>query len=140
MSQETTYAGILGEWQRLLVPLKANSEALANLEPLRVKMEAVLERAVALSKEQAVSKATKQQATKDLRTLVPEGRRLATLLRAGVREHFGPRAEKLAEFNLQPFRGRQRNVKPAPDGPATTPGGTPTSPSTPLKATDTPVS
>ena len=137
MSQETTYAGILGEWQRLLVSLTANSEALTNLEGLRLKLESVLERAVALTKEQAATKAAKQQASKDLRALIPEGRRLATLLQRGVREHFGPRAEKLAEFNLQPFRGRPR--KPATDKPEE-PGGTPAPPSPTLKGADSPVS
>jgi len=43
------------------------------------------------------------------------GRRLATVLRTSVREHYGNRNQKLAEFGLQPLRGRPRN--PARDNP-----------------------
>jgi hypothetical protein len=35
MSQERTYAGITGDWQRLLVPVKANGEELVHLQPFR---------------------------------------------------------------------------------------------------------
>ena len=74
MSQETTYAGILGDWQRLLGPLKDNSEELVALEGLRAKLEGLLAQALAIQKEQAANKAAKQEATKRLRGIVPEGR------------------------------------------------------------------
>jgi hypothetical protein len=121
MSQETTYAGIVGDWQRLLEPVKANGEELAHLEVPRAKLEALVSRAVELNKEQAARTAAKQEASKQLRAILTEGRRLATLLRTAVKEHYGPRAEKLTEFELQPFRGRApRKLKPAPEGPVAT--------------------
>ena len=41
-----------------------------------------------------------------------EAERLGTVLRLGVKQHFGIRAEKLVEFNLQPFRGRKKAAPP----------------------------
>ena len=117
MAQETTYAGIVGDWQRLLAPVKANGEELAHLEVPRAKLEALVARVVELNKEQAARTAAKQEASKQLRVLLPAGNRLANLLRVGIREHYGPEAEKLAEFTLQPFRGRApRKPKPTPEG------------------------
>ena len=46
-----------------------------------------------------------------------EGQRVANAVRSLLKEPYGLRAEKLAEFGLQPFRGRSRKVKP--DVPAT---------------------
>ena len=37
-------------------------------------------------------------------------RKLATVLRAAVRERYGKRSEKLAELGLQPLRFRQRSA------------------------------
>src|SRR5262245_57666767 len=139
MAQETTYAGILGDWQRLLGPLRDNSAELVHLEGLRAKLEGLLAQALAIQKEQAANKAAKQEASKRLRGIVPEGRRLANLMRVGVREHFGPRAEKLAEFNLQPFRGRPRlKAKPDPEEPKQPEPTSPSPPSTSESAADDP--
>ena len=55
--------------------------------------------------------ASKQAASKEQQTLLTEGQRLANAIRALVKEHYGIRSEKLAEFGLQPFRGRIRAVK-----------------------------
>jgi len=138
MSQETTYAGIVGDWQRLLAPVKANGEELAHLEVPRAKLEALMGRAVELNQEQAARAAAKQEASQQLRAIIPEGNRLAALLRLGIKEHYGPRAEKLAEFELKPFRGRApRKPKPSPEGPVT-PGNSSSSPPTTPEAADKP--
>ena len=116
MAKETTYAGMLGDWRRLLEPLKANAADLPHLEAPRAKLEAILAQAVGLSQEQAARTATKQDLSQQLKSVVGEGQRLATLLRSAVKEHYGIRSEKLAEFNVQPFRGRVRKAKVAPEG------------------------
>jgi hypothetical protein len=119
MARERTHAGMVGDWQRLLAPVQANGEELAHLAAPRAKLEALMNRAVQLNQEQAARAAAKQEASRQLREVFPEGQRLANLLRVGIREHYGPRAEKLAEFDLQPFRGRaSRKAKPAAEGPA----------------------
>jgi hypothetical protein len=111
MSRETTYAGKLGSAQRLSNALAANAAELAHLEGTRLRLAEVLERAHEVAKQQAAWTASRQEASKQLRTLLTEGNRLATALRSLVKEHYGIRSEKLAEFGLQPFRGRTRKAK-----------------------------
>jgi len=60
-------------------------------------------------------RAGKQEASKQLRLLTSDSLRLASVVFAAVKEHYGSREEKIAEFGLQPFRGRK--VKPAPEEP-----------------------
>jgi hypothetical protein len=43
--------------------------------------------------------------------LVVEGRKTAAFLKAGLRDHYGRRAEKLTEYGVQPFRGN-KTAKP----------------------------
>ena len=136
MAKETTYAGILGDWRRLLAPLNVNREDLAHLEGSRTKLEALLTQVTEINQQQALHRAEKQERTKRLRALVPEGQRLATLLRQAVKEHYGIRNEKLAEFGIQPFRGRLRAVKPAPQPEPDEPETSPSPPTTTLEAAE----
>ncbi len=53
-------------------------------------------------------------------TSITEGDRLMTAASKVLQEFYGLRSEKLAEFHLQPFRGRSRASKakePAPQPP-----------------------
>ena len=116
MAKETTYAGKLGDWQRLLDSLTVNAPQLAHLEGTRATLAAQLAQALKVSQEQVATRATKQQLSQQLKTLVVEGDRLVTLLRSAVKQHFGVRAEKLTEFGVQPFRGRARSNPEAGSG------------------------
>ena len=123
--RETTHAGKLGDWQRILAPLAANAADLAHLEVPRAKLAALLVEAVDLKKQQAASQATKEMSSQQLQAMIVDGQRLAALLRQAVKQHYGPRSPKLSEFNLQPFRGRPKSAKttptptpPAPESPA----------------------
>lgn len=133
MSQETTDAGLLGDWQRLLNQMKVNQGELAHLEVPRAQLEALLSRALEIHQEQAARTAAKQELSRQFRAAVNDGRRVATLLRQALRVHYGIQAEKLAEFGVQPFRGRTRKAKPAPEGPAA-PGTSTPPPITPPEA------
>ena len=42
--------------------------------------------------------------------------RLATVLRLSLKQFYGPTAEKLVEFGIQPFRGREPKAKLLPPG------------------------
>lgn len=110
--QQTRQAGMFGDWQQLNASALANADELQHLEGARVKLEGVLTRLGDVLKQQAALSASKQEMSKQLRDLFAEGQRHATVLRKGVAAHYGPRAEKLTEFKLQPFRGRTRKVKP----------------------------
>src|SRR5216110_1237470 len=97
-TRETTDAGVVGSLQRLQGKLDANSADLPHLEAPRAQLRAMLTRFEELSK---------QEASKEMRTIVTEGQRLGNGMRRMVQIHYGPRSEKLAEFDLQPFRGRK---------------------------------
>lgn len=130
MSKETTDAGKQGDWQFLLGALEANKETFPHLEPLRVQLVTQRDRAAEIKNQQAGLTASKQELSKQLRVVIIEGDRLATLLRSAIKQHFGIRAEKVAEFGVQPFRGKNRKAK------APTPG-TPEPPTTPPSAAST---
>ena len=119
MARETTYRGMWGDWQGLLTKLEANKDELPQLEPFRIKLGGILAQALGINQQQEAMKASKQEASKQLRKLASEGNRLAALARAAVKEHYGIREEKIAEFGLQPFRGRK--AKPAAGTPARQP-------------------
>jgi len=111
-NRETTYAGILGELTRLNTALAANAGELQHLEGARLRLGQLLTQAQASAQEQAALIATKQEAARQLLRFLVAAQRVATGIRRLLKEHYGPRSEKLAEFGLQPFRGRPRRVDP----------------------------
>lgn len=117
MARERTYRGSWGTWQDLLTKLEPSIGELPQLEPFRVKLAAILAQVLGISQQQDAMRASKQEASKQLRKLVIEGNRTAAVMRAAIKEHYGPTEEKVAAFGLQPFRGRK--VKPAPEQPET---------------------
>ncbi len=117
--KEKTYKGKLGDLQRLMAPLTANSADLGHLEAMRIRLAEVLAQAEEAATRQGAHTAAKQEASLQLQIAITEGERLANILRLGVKQHYGIRAEKLAEFGLQPFRGRK--AKPEGEEPEPTP-------------------
>jgi hypothetical protein len=135
--KETTNAGVVGALQRFHGKLEANSADLAHLAVPRAQLGTLLTRVDELSNQQGAMRAGKQEASAELQTLIAEGQRLGSGLRAMVKIHYGPRSEKLTEFDLQPFRGRKAKtpvVKPPAPGTPGTPAPTPQSPSPPPQA------
>ena len=116
--RETRKAGILGDLERLSATMEAYKEQLSHLEPFRLKLGGLVTRSLEVSQQQAAFQASKQEASKQLRQLLTQGLRVADVIRTAVRDHFGPQEERIAEFGVQPFRGRK--VK--------TPTGTPPTP------------
>ena len=113
MSKETTYAGILGEWERWTTALLGDA-SLAHLEVPRSELESMTVRGKELIQRQSELTAEKQDASKELRKLIVAGQRLATVLRFAVRQRYGIDSEQLAKFGLQPFRGRRRKEEEPP--------------------------
>src|SRR3954452_1227982 len=125
MARETTNAGKLGELARFTAALAANASELPHLEGPRVRLERVVSDAHDTAKQQTAFVASKQEASKRLKTLVTEGQRLANGLRKLLAENYGIRSEKLSECGLQPFRGRKvKSEKPEPPAPPTAPHST----------------
>ncbi|MES1245846.1 MAG: hypothetical protein ABUT39_29835 [Acidobacteriota bacterium] len=121
MQKERTHSGILGAWQRLLDAMSANTTDLPHLEASRQLLVDHLDQTQALLRRQAAQTAEKQQSSQDLRARISDGQRMATMLRQGIKQHFGIRSEKLAEFGLATYRGRAARTKPEnPTPPPTT--------------------
>ena len=117
--KETTNAGKMGYLQSFLGSLEANAPELAHLEASRLKLAALVGLLREAELRQSALKASRQEASKELERLFSEALRLATVLRFAVKEHYGIRAEKVAEFGVQPFRGRApRGSKSKPQAPA----------------------
>jgi len=108
MARKTnTQAETRDDWRRLIPPLVANAAEIPHLEAPRIKLEGITTETGELLLLQADLTARKQEVSKRLEVLVADGRQLAAFLRAGVKQHYGTRSEKLSAFNLQPFRGRK---------------------------------
>ncbi len=108
MPRPTSYSDHLNDWQLLLTALEDNEGNLPQLTLQREKLESFLSQALARVNTQAVHTAAKQVASSELAALIEQGRKLATVLRASVREHYGSRSERLTEFHIQPFRGKKK--------------------------------
>jgi hypothetical protein len=111
-----TYADSMKGWQHRLRALADNADELAHLQSKRAKLEGIQAGTLGALRDQAATKAVKQEASRLLEALVNEGNKVDSFLCAGLREHYGNRSEKLAEFDLQPFRGR-RPAKALPPPP-----------------------
>jgi len=128
MAKDKTYSGTLGDLGRLLDALTANNAELPHLEGVRARLEKTVAEAQEVAKQQAALTASKQEASKRLKALLSEGNRMATGINRLLTENYGLRAEKLAEFGLQPFRGRPfqtrvRKPKTPPTPPVVQTGG-----------------
>ena len=124
MNRETTYKGILGDWEQLHKMLVENSADLPHLEASRLKLEEFLKQGLEIATKQAILRAEKQEASQRMKGLIIDGQRLANVLRLSVREHLGIRSEKLIAFGVKPFRGRkpsEESKKPKPEQPAAPP-------------------
>jgi hypothetical protein len=115
MAREPKYGVTLNGWDRLLAALEANATEFPQLDAYREELKAKIAAAQEASSQQAALAASKQDVTKRLQGILADGRKLATLLRGGVRHRFGNRAEKLVEFDLQPLRSRVRQPKASPE-------------------------
>jgi hypothetical protein len=106
----STFANTTTEWGKLLVTIEANKAELPYQEERRAQLASIMERAQEASIRQAAFKAQFQQATRDVEKMLSEGWDVATRLRNGIRTQYGLKAEKLAEFNLQPRRKPQKSL------------------------------
>ncbi|MFY9824031.1 MAG: hypothetical protein WAM82_21815 [Thermoanaerobaculia bacterium] len=126
---QTRYSDFINRWEKLLTALLANIAELPHLEAPRGKLQGLLEQVRLLLTQQDVHTASKQQVSQQLKVALADGKKLATFLRTGIKEHFGNRSEKLVEFSIQPFRRKKPDlaaVKPTTEPPTT--GTTPATP------------
>jgi hypothetical protein len=118
MSKSNSYAETVSGWEELLAALEQNSTDLPQLEAPRERLQVILDQIKRFAAEQAALTASRQLATSRVEYLLVQGRKLATVLRTSVREYYGNRSEKVAEFGLQPLRTRRQvplNPLPQPE-------------------------
>jgi hypothetical protein len=122
MAKETTVKGRVGSLQRFLARLNSNREELQHIEPSRGRFEGLFGQIQETADRQSFHTAGKQGATQQLQALLTEAERLATILQLAVKQHYGIRSEKLADFGMKPFRGRPRKtgLEPEPAHPSAT--------------------
>lgn len=125
MARETTNAGKLGELGRFTAALAANASELPHLEGPRIRLERAVSDAHDTAQQQTAFVASKQEMSKRLKTQITEAQRVANGIRKLLAENYGIRSEKLAEFGVQPFRGRKvKSEKPEPPASPAAPLGT----------------
>lgn len=117
MAGKTRYADHVKEWEGLAASLSANAAEVPQLEAPRAALVALLEEFRALTLEQAAFQAQKQQRSQRLQILMDEGRKIASMMRAVLKQHYGNRNEELLKFGIQPFRGVVRKKRPATEPP-----------------------
>jgi hypothetical protein len=120
-------ADTLARFKRLIDSLEEGTPEIPELTAARAKLGAMYDRLLTLYAEQAAMAAARQAATREIESILEEGRRTANYLRIGLKTHYGKASEQLVEFGIQPFRGRSRRKKrPAPESGS---AGEPPSPS-----------
>jgi len=131
MARETKKTAIQGDLRNLSATMELNKELLPDLEPFRLRLSGIVTQTVDAGKQLAAMKASKQELSKQVRQFLTEGQRMADVIRTAVRAHFGPESEKLAEFGVQPFRGRKVKAAAAKPTPTPTTTITPEAPAGP---------
>jgi len=80
----------LGDLQRFKESMSANVDQLQPYQESRLKFEVLVIKSLSLTQQQAALTAAKQEVSQQLKTVLGEAHRLATVLRFAIREHFGP--------------------------------------------------
>jgi hypothetical protein len=124
---KATNAETRDDLRRLIPVLVANEADFPHLEPLRVELETIVDELDDVLAQQSTLTAAKQEASRRQQGLIGRGREIAVVLRASVKQRYGKNSEKLAEFNIQPFRGRKtaRPEEPTPPSSPVPPSNSP---------------
>lgn len=96
--------------------LAVNIEELPHLKSRLDRLDELLALLRELTAEQARLTAARQEVSKQIAELTDKTQKLMTFLDVAVKQHYGRGSEKLAEFGLQPFRGKPRTRRVGPDG------------------------
>lgn len=111
MPKDTTNTAKLGALAQFAASIAANTPEFPHLEKSCLQYISMVGNLQETAKNQAALVASKQEASKKFKLELTECERLASVLRAAIKQHYGIRSEKLAEYNLQPFRGRKSSEK-----------------------------
>ncbi len=133
---KASLADFVTDWETLLKNVSDAATELPNLDVYKAPLDQLLTQAMSGLALSQAHRGLKQQGTKDLQSLIAQGKDAAAQLRAAVKAHFGPRSERLLQFGMTPIRPRKKKSKePVP---AIPPTPAPTSETTPPKPEGTP--
>ncbi len=107
----------LGSLKRFNDALAGKAAETPQLEGHRAIFGGMVSRVHGFAQQQAELTASKQDITQQFQEELIEAQRLATALRAALKSHYGPDSERLVEFGIQPFRGKNRKRKEPPPPP-----------------------
>ena len=110
------YAVILQKLELRSKALAANLKDIRHLADPLAKLDGMLKLLRQLLAEQSRLTARRQEISRRIEDLAINAQKLLTFVDVGVREHYGNRSEKLAEYGLQPFRSKPRVRRIGLDG------------------------
>jgi hypothetical protein len=111
MARET-HGSTVHRWKRLIDAL-ADKETVPELKDYREQLETMYQEALELSAKRDAHRAAKQEASLALKETLERGRRMNTVMRIWIKNHYGPDSERLVEFGIRPRRLVRKKHKPA---------------------------
>jgi hypothetical protein len=120
MPEISSFPDFMADWDRLIKWVRNKSEALPDYAGLLEPLEKLLEEGRDLEAAKVGARAQLSQSAKRSRTLVAEGRAVASRLRVALKAYFGGHNEMLVEFGVAPLRKRRLPLPadPAPPSPS----------------------
>jgi len=112
-----SYGDTFKEWGLLTEACDSNQSDLPYLQAPKEQLEALLEQTKEAVKQQAAYTASRLDMSSKISESLEKGRKLATFLRTGIKQRYGNRSDKLAEFGVQPLRPRRQVSTAPPPGP-----------------------
>ena len=117
MASINSFADILLDWEGLLAALREHPELAATLEAERLALEQDLADARDFKAQQEIHKASRQELTQQIETVVDHGKEVTKTIRAVTKGRIGVRNERLVLFGVAPLRRRPRKpVVTVPEG------------------------
>jgi hypothetical protein len=110
MPEINSYADTTNDWEGLLVATLEHLGQLPSVEAHRFALEQHLQATKTVKARQDSHTAGRQEATQELRSMILQGRELATRLRGAIRADLGPKNERLVQFGVKPVRKRARRA------------------------------
>jgi hypothetical protein len=116
---KSSLADFISDWETLLKNVTDTATELPDMDVYKATLEQLAGQAkdgIALAHSR---RGFKQQETRDLRSLMIQGKDAAAKLRSAIKAHFGPRSERLVQYGMTPIRKPDsKNQKPKPADPA----------------------
>jgi hypothetical protein len=102
----------LGDLERLKSALTANAGDFEHMLGALTEFQTLVAQAQDAATQQALLTTAKQEATRRFQALLKAGRAQSVMLRGAARVRYGRGSDKLAQFGVQPFRGRKAPTPP----------------------------